>query len=135
MLVILRGRSSFLASQNRRVAYLLGLFGSDLRFLRCVLPEWPDDLGAMSLDQRTNRTRSAGILEGNDRGTGIQAPQIIRIACHYRLSPLPRKDYYGRIDNIRRVGGPAEFSAGTGKLLVEGNNFHSSLRKNRPKVT
>src|SRR5262249_24346948 len=39
-------------------------------------------------------------------------------------SPLPGKDHHRRVYNIRRVGGAAELSTGTGKLLVKRNNLN-----------
>src|ERR1700758_2990158 len=54
----------------------------------------------------------------------IQAPEVIRIAGHDVILPLPGEDYHRRVDNIRRIGGAAQLSTGTGKLLVKRNDLN-----------
>jgi hypothetical protein len=50
----------------------------------------------------------------------------MRIARENGVSPVPGEDYHRCVDNIRRVGGAAEFSAGTGKLLIKRNDLNFS---------
>jgi hypothetical protein len=57
-------------------------------------------------------------------GPRIQPPQVIRLARNDGVSPLSGKDHHRSFNRIRQVGGGAEFSTRTGKVLVEGNNFH-----------
>ena len=75
------------------------------------------------------RTHDAGAptnftewLQRNNLSCRIQTPQITRIARNYDVLPL-HGDYNDRpVDNIRGARGTAEFSAGTGRVLVKRNN-------------
>jgi hypothetical protein len=67
---------------------------------------------------------SHAVSNRNNLGSRIEPPQVIRIACHYGVSPLPGKDHHRRVDNVGRVDGTAEFSTGTGKLLIERYDLH-----------
>lgn len=74
------------------------------------------------MPQLPKMRRAPRELNGDDVGCWIQAPQVTGIACQYRILPLSCKDYHRRVDNIRRVGGAAEFSARTGKLFIKRND-------------
>ncbi len=68
--------------------------------------------------------RSAQMSDRNNLGSVIQTPQVIRIACNNKVFPLPGNDHHRGVDNVLRVGGGAEFSTGTGQMLVKRDNFH-----------
>ena len=50
-------------------------------------------------------------------------PQVTRITGNYEVLPPPGDYHDRRVDNIRSARGAAEFSAGTGELLVKRNNL------------
>jgi hypothetical protein len=52
----------------------------------------------------------------------MQAAQVTSIACQYRILPQSREDDHQRVDNVRRVGGAAEFTTRAGKLFVRRND-------------
>ena len=51
-------------------------------------------------------------------------PQVTRITGNYEVLPPPGDYHDRRVDNIRSARGAAEFSAGTGELLVKRNNLN-----------
>lgn len=59
-------------------------------------------------------------------------PQVTRITGNYEVLPLPGDYHDRRVDNIRSARGAAEFSAGTGKLLVKRNNLNSLASQEPP---
>src|SRR5580658_3297047 len=63
-------------------------------------------------------------LYGDNWSCRIKVPQVERIAGDDWFVPLPREDHHRRVDDIRGVGGAAEFPAGTGKLRVKGNDLN-----------
>ena len=63
-------------------------------------------------------------LQRNNPSCWIQTPYIAWIAGNYKVLPLPGDDHDRRVDNIRSARGAAEFSAGTGKLVVKRNNLN-----------
>ena len=66
----------------------------------------------------------AQALQRNNLSCWIQTPYITRIAGNYEVLPLPGDYHDRRVDNIRSPRGAAEFSAGTGKLVVKRNNLN-----------
>src|SRR5262249_32466412 len=60
---------------------------------------------------------------GDDWAIRVQAPEVVRIACDDGVSPLPGQNHDRSVDNVRGLGGAAEFSTGTGKLFIERNNL------------
>jgi len=63
------------------------------------------------------------VSNSNNPGSRIQTPQVIRVACHNGISPLPGKNHHRSVDNIRGVSSGAEFSTGTGQLIVQRNDL------------
>ena len=59
-------------------------------------------------------------------------PQVARITGNYEVLPLPGGYHDRRVDNIRSARRAAEFSAGTGKLLVKRNNLNSLASQEPP---
>ena len=66
----------------------------------------------------------AQTLQRNNLSCWIQTPYITWIAGNYEVLTLPGDYHDRRVDNIRRARGAAEFSAGTGKLVVKRNNLN-----------
>jgi len=60
----------------------------------------------------------------DDVADDLKALQVRRVAGDDWFLPLPGEDHHGRVDDIRGIGGPAEFSAGTGKLRVKRYNLN-----------
>jgi hypothetical protein len=76
------------------------------------------------MTDHTSTRADLAVSNRNNLGCRIQPPQVVRIACNDRVSPLPGKDHDRRVDNVGRVGGAAEFSTGTGKLPIKSNNLY-----------
>lgn len=88
------------------------------------------------------RMRAAVRLQGVEIGLdgyairrGIEAPQIIRVACDDGIPALPGYDHHRSVDDIRRLGGATKFATGTGNCSSSGMISTWSLRKNRAKET
>jgi hypothetical protein len=68
--------------------------------------------------------RSTQKLQRNNMSCRIETPYIIRIAGNYEVLPLPGDYHDRRVDKIRSPRCAAEFSAGTGKLVVKRSNLN-----------
>jgi hypothetical protein len=63
-------------------------------------------------------------MSDRDDGTGrIQPSEVARVACNDPVAALPGENYDRGIDNVGGSGGAAEFSAGTGELIIERDNL------------
>jgi hypothetical protein len=66
----------------------------------------------------------AQALQRNNLSCRIETPYITGIAGNDEVLPLPGDYYDRRVDNVRSARSAAEFSAGTGKLIVKRNNLN-----------